>query len=72
MNSTFIIVFVYSFLPGNALFSRSSGIIVKCSEMTECGKSEQDLASCYYLLVIEIVVKRKGLLPKIFTTTFNS
>ena len=29
-----------------------------CSEMTECGKSEQISASCYYLLVVKLVVKR--------------
>jgi len=40
------------------LFAKDSGVIVKCSEMTDCGKSEQDLASYYYLLVVKLVVKR--------------
>ena len=31
-----------------------------CSEMCECGKSEQNLASCYYLLVVKLVVKENG------------
>ncbi len=31
---------------------------MKHSEMCECGKSEQNLASYYYLLVVELVVKR--------------
>ena len=39
-------------------FARVSGIMVMCSEMTECGKSEQDLASYYYRLVVKLVVKR--------------
>ena len=33
-------------------------MIYICSEMTECGKSEQDLASYYYRLVVKLVVKR--------------
>lgn len=32
------------------------------SEITECGKSEQNLASYYYLLVVKLVVKRNFLL----------
>ena len=43
-------------------FASDSGIIVKCSEITDCGKSEQNPASCYYLLVVKLVVKRKFLL----------
>lgn len=35
-----------------------------CSEMCECGKSEQNLASYYYLLVVKLVVKQKFLLLK--------
>lgn len=34
-------------------FARVSGVIVKCSVNADCGKSEQDLASYYYLLVVE-------------------
>ena len=39
-------------------FARDFGIIVLYSEITECGKSEQNLASCNYLLVLEM--KEKG------------
>ena len=35
------------------------------SDMRECGKSEQNLASCDYLLVVNLVVKRGGLLLRI-------
>ena len=38
-------------------FARVSGIHVVCSEITDCGKSEQNPASCYYLLVVKLVVK---------------
>ena len=38
-------------------FARDSGVIVKCSEITDYGKSEQNPASCYYLLVVKLVVK---------------
>ena len=41
-------------------FARDSGVIVKCSEITDYGKSEQNPASCYYLLVVKLVVKGKG------------
>lgn len=40
------------------LFARVSGDFMFYSEMRECGKSEQNLASCYYLLVVKLVVKR--------------
>lgn len=44
-------------------FARDSGDFVKCSEITDCGKSEQNFAICYYLLVVTLVVKQKVLLP---------
>jgi hypothetical protein len=34
--------------------------------MRDCGKSEQDLASYYYLLVVELVVKRGWVTTKGF------
>ena len=43
-------------------FARVIGYFVICSEMTECGKSEQILASCDYLLVVKLVVKGSFLL----------
>jgi len=43
-------------------FARGSGIFMVCSEMSECGKSEQILASYYYLLVVKLVVKGEFLL----------
>ena len=46
-------------------FARDSGVIVKYSEITDYGKSEQNPASCYYLLVVKLVVKGKGLLLRI-------
>ena len=45
-------------------FARVFGVIVICSKFTDFGKSEQDGASCYYLLVVKLVVKRKRLLLK--------
>ena len=47
-------------------FARGSGVIVICSEITDCGKSEQNLASCYYLLVVKLVVIENGLLLRVF------
>ncbi len=58
MKSIFIIVLFLLDLPGNALFCEVFRMIYICSEMTECGKSEQDLASYYYRLVVKLVVKR--------------
>ena len=58
INSIFIIVLFLLDLPGNALFCEVFRMIYICSEMTECGKSEQDLASYYYRLVVKLVVKR--------------
>lgn len=43
-------------------FTRVSGDFVVCSEIAECGKSEQILAGYDYLLVVKLVVKGKGLL----------
>ena len=67
MKSTFIIVLFLLDLPGNALFCEVFRMIYICSEMTECGKSEQNPASCYYLLVVKLVVKGDGLLLRIFS-----
>ena len=47
-------------------FARVSGVHVVCSEITDCGKSEQNLASCYYLLVVKLVVKRGWVTTKDF------
>ena len=69
MKSIFIIVLFLLVLPRNALFFEGfrefccSYFALKC---VDCGKSEQNHASCYYLLVVEIVVKGKGLLLRIF------
>jgi hypothetical protein len=46
-------------------FAMVSGMHVVCSEITDCGKSEQNRACCYYLLVVKLVVKGKGLLLRI-------
>ena len=52
------------FCPGMPCYAKDFGDFVVCSEITDCGKSEQNPASCYYLLV----VKRNFLLLRIFTT----
>ena len=49
-----------------AYFARNSGDFMVRSEITDCGKSEQNLASCYYLLVVKLVVIGNGLLLKVF------
>lgn len=36
-----------------------------CSEMCECGKSEQNKACCYNLLVVKLVVEGEGLLLRL-------
>ena len=54
-----------------AYFARVSGIIVICSEITDCGKSDQNPASCYYLLVVKLVVKWKELLLRILLLILN-
>ena len=41
-----------------------SGVIVICSEITDWGKSEQNPASCYYLLVVKLVVKGERVTTK--------
>ena len=51
-------------------FARDSGVIVKCSEITDCGKSEQNPASCYYLLVVKLVVKGERGTTKIINLNF--
>ena len=63
MKNIFIIVLFLLDLSGNAQFCKVFlGEIVAYSEITDCDKSEQNLASYYYLLVVKLVVKRIGLL----------
>ena len=66
MNSTLIIVYFSLFCPKIPCFARVSGFRVVYSEITDCGKSEQNPASCYYLLVVKLVVKGKFLLLRVF------
>ncbi len=47
-------------------YAKDFGDFVVCSEITDCGKSEQNLASCYYLLVVKLVVKRGWVTTKDF------
>ena len=47
-----------------AYFARGSGVIVICSEITDCCRLAQNRACCYYLLVVKLIVKRKFLLLK--------
>ena len=56
------------FCPGMPCYAKDFGDFVVCSEITDCGKSEQNPASCYYLLVVKLVIKRNFLLLRIFTT----
>ena len=59
-------LFCFSFVcPEMPCFARVFEHFVIYSEMTECGKSKQGLASCYYLLVVKLVVKEKELLLRI-------
>ena len=53
-------------------FARDFGYFVKCSENTNRGKSEQNLASFDYLLVVKLVVKGKWLLLRIFKYTYQT
>ena len=48
-----IIYFNYSFCLEIPCFARHSGLFMKCSEITNHFKSEQDLASFYRLLVVK-------------------
>ena len=67
----FLSLFCFSlFCPGMPCFARVSGVIVICSEITDCGRLEQNPASCYYLLVVKLVVKGKGLLLRILNKFF--
>ena len=66
MKSTFIIVLVLLDLPRNVLLCGMFRGYGKCSEITDCGKSEQNKACCYNLLVVKLVVKGKSLLLRIF------
>ena len=54
------------FAPKYPVLQGISGIMVIRSEITDCGKSEQNPASCYYLLVVKLVVKGKFLLLRVF------
>ena len=47
-------------------FARVSGIMVMCSEITDCGELVQNGAYCYYLLVVKLVVIGNGLLLRVF------
>ena len=51
-----------------AYFARVSGVRVVRSEIIDCGELVQNAASCYYLLLVKLVVKRNFLLLRIFTT----
>ena len=51
-------------------FAKVSGVIVKCSEITDYGELVQNDSYCYYLLVVKLVVKGNGLLLKI-TLKYN-
>lgn len=50
-----------------AYFARDAGIVVICSEITDCGELVQNGACYYYLLVVKLVVKGDGLLLRIFS-----
>ena len=52
------------FCPGMPCYAKDFGDFVVCSEITDCGKSEQNPASCYYLLVVKLVVKWSWLTTK--------
>ena len=59
----FLSLFCFSlFCPQMSCFTRVSGVMVKCSEIIDCGRTEQKTARCYCLLVVKLVVKRSGLL----------
>ena len=47
-------------------YAKDFGDFVVCSEITDCGKSEQNPASCYYLLVVKLVVKGEMVTTKDF------
>ena len=53
-------------------FARVSEVIVICSEITDCGKSEQNPASCYYLLVVKLVVVVNRVSPSAISMTSSS
>ena len=48
-----------------AYFARVSGVRVVRSEIIDCGELVQNAASCYYMLVVKLVVKGKCLLLRI-------
>lgn len=66
MKSTFIIVLIYSFLPEMPCFARVPGVIVKCSEMTDCGKLAQIFSKLLLPLSSKIGSKIKTLTTKNF------
>lgn len=49
-----------------AYFARVSGVRVVRSEIIDCGELVQNAASCYYMLVVKLVVKRKMVTTKGF------
>lgn len=51
-------------------FARVSGVMVKCSDITDCGELVQNGAYCYYLLVVKLVVKRGWVTTKVFLIHF--
>ena len=53
-------------------FARGSGIMVICFKITDCGKSEQNPASYYYLLVVKLVVKGGRVTTKDFQFPFEA
>ena len=55
-----------SFAPECPVLQGVMGGMVKCSEITDCGKSEQNPASCYYLLVVKLVVTGEMVTTKDF------
>ena len=64
----FLSLFCFSlFCPRMPCFARISWVMMICSENADCGKSEQDWASYYYLLVVKLVVKWEFLLLRGFT-----
>lgn len=70
LNNTFIIVFIYSFLPGNALFE-GFRVFIKCVLDCQLGKIRQNGAIYYYLLAINLVIKGNGLPLSSFITSTN-
>ena len=60
------------FAPKYPVLQGISGIMVIRSEITDCGKSEQNPASCYYLLVVKLVVVLNHVSPSAISMTSSS